>query len=378
MKESIATNRSSLPLHHKTDWPRRACRVVIVAPFPPPLGGMAVQAEQLKNLLESNGVPVTAISTTWKLKGFWGFFEALPGIRTILHLIRFITRIYSIASSKTIFHVFSNSFASFFLWTLPTVVVCKWRRAPVIINYRGGHAQKFLQRWKKFAEPVFRQASRIVVPSQFLEFVFLQHDLSTEVIPNIIADGLKPKSKPANHKTHVMVNRNFEPIYNVACAIRAFVIIQAIHPKSKLTLIGDGSERARLERLVSALGLRNVTFTGQLANQKVIELLGAADLLLNPTNVDNMPISLLEAMAIGIPIVSTNAGGVPYLIENKVTGILVEKNDHQAMARAALRILRSMRLQKRLKHHAWKQARKCSWQNVWPQWSALYLSLLNK
>lgn len=378
MTESIIiVNRESSRQIDEVAWPA-GYRIAIVAPFPPPWGGMAMQANQLRQLLESRGVPVTAISNNWRFEGALKVLELLPGIRTVLHLLRFLNRLYRVASAKTIVHIFSHSFASFFLWTLTSVVVCKWRHAPIIINYRGGHAQKFLRRWKKLAVPVFRQASQIVVPSRFLEFVFLQHGISTQVIPNIISDDLKPKRKQANHRIHIIVNRNFEPIYNVACAIRAFAIIQAIHPKAKLTLIGDGSQRAQLERLASTLGLRNVTFTGQLANRKVIELLGEADLLLNPTDVDNMPISLLEAMVMGVPIVSTNAGGVPYLIENKVTGILVEKNDHQAMARAASRILRSESLQKRLKHNAWKQVRKCSWQNVWPLWGAFYLSLINK
>jgi glycosyltransferase involved in cell wall biosynthesis len=375
MQESITVIPTPLRQSSTTGWPHDY-RIVIIAPFPPPLGGMGVQAEQLRRFLESNGVSVVSISTNWKAKGPLGFLEVVPGIRTIFHFVHFLITTYSIASPKTIFHIFSNSFGSFFLWTFTSVLICKWRRAPVIINYRGGHAEKFLQRWGKIALPVFRKADRVVVPSRFLEFVFLNHGISTKVIPNIISDKLQPERNPTDGMLHIIVNRNFEPIYNVACALRAFAIIQAYHPKARLTLIGDGSQRAQLERLVSILGLRNIMFTGQIPNQKVIETLSTADLMLNPTNVDNMPISLLEAMAVGVPIVSTNVGGVPYLIDNRVNGILVDKNDHQAMARAALRILRSARLRKRLQRNAWREVRKCRWQSVWPLWHSAYFSLM--
>lgn len=334
-----------------------------------------MQANQLHQLLDAQGVRADVLPTTWKFSGAWRIIEFFPALRTLLHLARFASALYRQAAAKTILHIFANSFGSFFLWTMTSVAIGKWRGARIIINYRGGHAQEFLRRWKMIAVPILRRADKIVVPSQFLEFVFLKYGLSTQVIPNILAEHLQPRRKQRGNQFHLIVNRNFEPIYNVACALRAFAIIQAVHPQTQLTLIGDGPQRAQLEHLAATLGLRQVYFAGQLANQEVIELLRSADLLLNPTNVDNMPISLLEAMAVGIPIVSTDVGGIPYLITNKVNGILVKKNDHQAMARAAVCILRSESLQHKLKHNAAQQARKCGWQNVWPQWQALYLAL---
>ncbi len=139
-------------------------------------------------------------------------------------------------------------------------------------------------------------------------------------------------------------------------------------------MIGEGSLRTALERHIQRLGLRQVTLTGRLANHEVIRLLQGCDVLLNPTDVDNMPISVIEAMAIGVPIVSTNVGGVRYLLEDGRTALLVGMNDHQAMARAVLRILKSPAVRERLRENARRVTDDFRWEKVWPLWRSLYLS----
>ena len=122
--------------------------------------------------------------------------------------------------------------------------------------------------------------------------------------------------------------------------------------------------------------MQNVVFTGQLQNHKVIQLLQSSDVMINPTNVDNMPISILEAMAVGLPIVSTNVGGVPFLLENEVDGILVAKNDHNALADATISILKSKELQTKLCDNASKKVEMYRWHNIQPLWVSHYLSLI--
>lgn len=358
-------------------WPKDFT-VVLVAPFPPPFGGMSLQAEQLFYLLQKEGVPVKRIDANQKLAGAFAVLERIFILRTFLHWCTFVVRVLKTAQAGTAFHIFAQSYASFFLWTGTATLICRKRGVPVIINYRGGLAEMFLKKWGGWAKLVFKRAHKIVVPSQYLDFVFLQNHLSAQTIPNIIRDELIPRPARDFETPHVLVNRNFEPMYNVGCALRAFALVQGLMPQARLTLIGDGSQRAALEKYAGDLGLGQVTFTGKLNNQEAIRVLREGDILLNPANVDNMPISLMEAMALGLPIVSTDAGGVPYLIQHKANGFLVAKNDHTAMAQAVLRLTKSPALRHRLTARARRDAEAFRWRTVWPQWRALYLSLRPK
>lgn len=368
---STQVKTSVMPITRR--WPKDFA-VVLVAPFPPPFGGMTLQAEQLYYLLQQEGVPVKRIDTNQKLSGALTVCERIFFLRTFLHWWRFVRRVQEVATTETVFHIFSNSYLSFFLWTGTATLICRRRGVPVIINYRGGLAEAFLNKWGVCAKFILNRANKIVVPSQYLGYIFLQNGLSTQAIPNIIKDEVTPGPARDFEALHLVVNRNFEPMYNVECALRAFALVQGDMPQARLTLIGDGSQRAFLEKMARDLGLRNLSFTGKLSNRELIRVLQDCDILLNPTNVDNMPISLIEAMALGIPIVSTNVGGVPYLIQNNVSGIIVEKNDHTAMAQAVLRLVKSTSLRLQLITRAQRDVEFFRWRKVWPQWRTLYLS----
>jgi phenylacetate-CoA ligase len=183
-------------------------------------------------------------------------------------------------------------------------------------------------------------AASAVVPSGFLKTVFAKYGIGAEVVPNIVDMGRFYPGGAMHVGPHLVVTRNLEALYDIPTAIRAFVHVRARHPKARLTIAGSGPCREALERLCAELGVsESVTFSGRLDNERVAELYRTADLLLNPSRVDNMPISLLEALASGVPIVSTDVGGVPYLVEDGKTALLVPAGDPDAMGNAALRVL---------------------------------------
>ena len=114
---------------------------------------------------------------------------------------------------------------------------------------------------------------------------------------------------------------------------------------------GSGPEKRALEALAATLGVAAaVTFTGRLEREAVAALYRDADVALNPSTVDNMPNSLLEALASGVPIVSTNVGGVPHIVQDGTTALLVPPRDPEAMARAALRLLENPELSELHRH----------------------------
>jgi len=128
---------------------------------------------------------------------------------------------------------------------------------------------------------------------------------------------------------------------------------------------GSGPTRMALEHLCSEIGIGEaVCFTGTLDNDRMAELYRSTDVLLNPSLADNMPISLLEAMASGVPIVTTNVGGIPYLVEDGITALLVPPRNPDAMADAALRLIGDPALAARLIAAGQESAQRYAWPNV--------------
>jgi glycosyltransferase involved in cell wall biosynthesis len=129
-------------------------------------------------------------------------------------------------------------------------------------------------------------------------------------------------------------------MYDIATALRAFAILRKRFPDSRMTIAGSGPEAGALRTLAAGLGIADaVNFCGTVDRNRMAELYRSASVVLNPSRVDNMPNSVLEAMASGAPVVSTNVGGVPFIVRDGATALLVPPGDAEAMAQAAQRIL---------------------------------------
>jgi glycosyltransferase involved in cell wall biosynthesis len=176
-----------------------------------------------------------------------------------------------------------------------------------------------------------------------------------------------------------LANRNLEPMYDVGCVLRAFALVQARHPHARLVVAGDGSRRGELEALAASLGLRDVSFVGRIDPARMNALYDEADVYLNASEIDNAPASILEAFASGVPVVTTNAGGIPYLVEHERTGMMVERGDHAGLAAAALRLLDEPALAAALIARAGEECRaRYHWAAVRDQWLDLYRSLAGR
>jgi len=223
-----------------------------------------------------------------------------------------------------------------------------------------------------------RMADAIIAPSGYLVDVFKRFNLPARSIFNIVETERFRFRERAPLKPVFFSNRNFEPLYNVACTLRAFALIQRRFAGARLVLAGDGSQRAELESLAQKLHLRGVEFLGRVEHARMHELYDAADVYLNSPDIDNMPGSIIEAYASGLPVVTTNAGGIPYIVTNEKTGLMVERNDHEAMAKAAMRLLEDEQLAKSIAHAAYDECRKYRWESVRDEWLELYRDLACK
>jgi len=172
-------------------------------------------------------------------------------------------------------------------------------------------------------------------------------------------------------------NRNFQSLYNVPCVLRAFAQIQAQRPEARLIVVGHGPERERVHSVARELALRNVDFVGAVKPTEMGRYYDAADVYLNASDIDNMPNSIIESFACGLPVVTTRAGGIPYIVEHERNGLLVDCGDHEALADAALRLLDEPALARRLIDEGLSDVERLyTWEAVGERWAALYRRLV--
>ncbi len=352
----------------------------LIGPLPPPSGGMANQTKQLVELLQQEGITVTLIQTNAPYYPAW--VGKLKGLRAIFRLIPYLVRIWISAKNIRLFHVMANSGWSWHLYAVPVIWVAWIRRKPVVINYRGGEAEKFFNQSFFWIRPSLRRTTAILVPSGFLQAIFKKFGFDAVIVPNII--NLDRFSRQARvikvwkkREPHIIVTRNLEPIYDITSAIYAFSHIRVNIPAARLTVAGSGPERSMLECLVTDLGLKgSVRFTGRLDNEMISMLYQEADVMINPSLVDNMPISILEALASGVPVVSTDVGGIPFLVTHERNALLVPPARPDAMAEAVLRVLNDPILASRLVDEGLKLAQEYTWPNVRERLLTVYRQIL--
>ena len=350
-------------------WPR----IALVGPLPPPSGGMANQCEQLLRLLRAEGAIVELVRTNAPYRPAW--IGRVPVLRAGARLLPFLVALWRSIGRAEVVHVFANSGWAWHLLALPAVVMARLRGTAVIVNYRGGLADEFLSTGPRHVKAWLARATLRVTPSAFLLRVFARHGLDAEVIPNIIdlsrfSVSLNPARRDA---PHLIVTRNLEPIYDIPTALRAFAQVRLRYPAARLTVAGSGPQRAALLQLAAELSLSEaVHFSGRIDNAQIGALYASADCLLNPTTADNMPISILEALASGVPVVSTNAGGIPDLVQHGVTALLVPVGDHAAMAHEALRVLDDAAVASALRRAGLAEVQRFAWPHVKRQWQSAY------
>jgi glycosyltransferase involved in cell wall biosynthesis len=247
----------------------------------------------------------------------------------------------------------------------------------VLLNYHSGEAEDHLHKWPSAVRTLHRVNS-IVVPSAFLVRVFGRFGLRASAIANMVdVRAFEFQSRDAA-RPRFLVNRNFEAHYNVACVLRAFALIQKQLPDAVLTVAGDGPQRADLQRLAEDLDLRNTRFVGRVRPDAMPLLYQEHDIWLNASNVDNMPLSILECFSSGVVAVSTSAGGIPDMVDHGRTGLLVPCNDSIALAAAALNVVNTPTFFSQLKRNALQECEKYTWTAVRAQWLEAYRELAAK
>ncbi|HQR31446.1 MAG TPA: glycosyltransferase family 4 protein [Blastocatellia bacterium] len=289
-----------------------------------------------------------------------------------------------------------------FLWGEAVSWLLEKLGRPFVISMHGGALPNFAKQHPQRVANTLRKAAVVTAPSRFLAELMRPYRDDIVLLPNPIKlERYQFRLRETASPTLIWL-RAFHQIYNPELAINVAAKLRKEFPELNLTMVGpdkgDGS-RQHTEQLAKELFSstkaheevtkkgkeesvflpdpscafvdERVLMPGGIANSEVPAWLNRGDIFLNTTNVDNTPVSVIEAMACGLPIVSTNVGGLPYLLDDGENALLVPPNDAEAMAAAVRRVLTEPGLAERLSRNARRKAESFDWANVLPMWREL-------
>ncbi len=267
-------------------------------------------------------------------------------------------------------YVFIDTYStSNFYYALFTSQLCRFFKLKYLPILHGGNLPYRLKKYPKFSSLVFNNSYKNIAPSGYLKHEFEKEGFKTILIPNIIpiADyTYKVRKKIAPKLLYV---RAFAEIYNPTLAIEVLKELKNTYPKAILCMIGPDKDGTLedVKQLINKYHLNeSVEITGVLSKKEWHKKSENYDIFINTTNVDNTPISVIEAMALGLPVVSTNVGGLPYLIQHNVDGVLVEKNNPSAMTKEICKIVEENKYS--LAINARKKVENFDWNIVQSKW----------
>jgi glycosyltransferase involved in cell wall biosynthesis len=244
----------------------------------------------------------------------------------------------------------------------------------IVMVLHGGTLPDFMNRFPNWTRRVLSRAHALVAPSEFLARAVIPYGFRARVIPNLIDLSVYPYRYRQTVTPRLFWMRGFYPYYNPTMAVRALDLIRSKLPEATLVMAGpDLGIKNDVRKLVKDLGVeRAVSFPGFLDMEGKIRIGNSTDIFLNTNNIDNMPVAVLEACAMGLPVVATNVGGISDLLTDEKTALLVPDNNIELMVEAVYRLVNEPGLAGILSSNGRQLAERASWQNICPQWKQVF------
>jgi glycosyltransferase involved in cell wall biosynthesis len=352
--------------------------VAIVAASLRYVGGQSVQADLLMRAwqkdpnVEARLLPIDPVFPS-VLK--WA--ERVPLLRTLIRQPIYMLKLWRELKHVDIAHIFSASYWSFMVAPAPALLIARLRGKKVLLHYHSGEARDHLRRFRS-ARPILKRADRLVVPSGYLVEVFCEFGLDAQAIPNIVDLSQFSYRSRKPLRPHLVCTRGFHPYYCVDVVVRAFVEVQKAYPDAQLDLVGGGPLESEIRNLVRELNLTGVNFAGIAPHSEIGRFYDQADIFINASRLDNMPVSVLEAFASGTVVVTTEPEGMRYIVEHGRTGLLSPTGDARALAQNVIRVLNDAELAERLALNARREMERYCWPVVREQWLETYRTLVSR
>jgi glycosyltransferase involved in cell wall biosynthesis len=335
------------------------------------LGGHGVQATALARRLQDEGYEVSFVHVNPPFRPHLRWIQRVRYLRTLVNQAIYLPSLRRL-SEVDVVHVFAASYWSFLLAPAPAILAARRYRKRIVLNYHSGEAGDHLARWGELVHPFLRLADHIVVPSEYLREVFGRHGYRARVIPNVVDLSRFRYRERAPLGRRLLSARNLEPCYRVEDIVEAHALLKPRYRDARLTIAGCGGEERRLRRLASSLGADGIEFVGRVEPTAMPTLYAATDIFVNTSIIDNQPLSVLEAFAAGLPVVSTGPGDLSAMVKDGQTGLLVPPRDPVAVAKAVTMLLEEPQRALAMARRARRQVEAHTWPHVRDKWAAVY------
>lgn len=342
----------------------------------PSIGGESRSVLIVDNCLHAMGAGARSIGedlAVWLGRAGWRVITTSGRKSRALRLIDMTTTAWERRQNyaSAIVNVFSGAA---FRWAEASCWVLRRCGKPYLLALHGGSLPDFCRSHAHRARSLLASAAGVYAPSGYLKAGLSDYCKNIRVLPNgIDLEQFEYTHRPTIRPNMVWV-RAFHSIYNPDLAVRVLHLIKQRHSDATLTMIGRDKQDGSLDsvrQLSRELGVASdVNVVGAVNKADIPKWLSRTDILLNTTNVDNTPLSVLEAMACGLCVVTTRVGGIPYLLEHDSDALLVPPNDAAAMARSVERLLTEPGLAARLSMRGQEKAQQFDWSKVIPQWES--------
>lgn len=259
-----------------------------------------------------------------------------------------------------------------FYYAFITSQIARFFKIKYIPILHGGDLPKRIKKSPKLSKLIFNNSYNNIAPSNYLKFAFEKENYNVEFIPNIIEIENYIYKSRKKIKPKLLWVRAFKEIYNPTLAIEVLNLLKKKYPNAKLCMVGPFTDNSyvKCSNLIEKYGLKDsIEFTGVLLKEEWHQKSTEFDIFINTTNFDNTPVSVMEAMALGLPVITTNVGGIPYLLENYKDALLVDKNNPIQMLSAIKEIIEgnhemlAVNARKKMEAFTWEKNR-LKWLNT--------------
>jgi phenylacetate-CoA ligase len=347
----------------------------MVGPHEPRPGGVTTQVETLSRCLRSDKAEVRPVDTNVQALRRLGRLG-----RWLLPLGQMLIvpwRLARATRGADLIHVHLASYWGFYLPMLAIALVRPGRKPPLVASYHGGMAEQFVAAHRRRVLALLRPIDALLTSAQAIATVFERLGLRPLLMPNVVdLEQFSPRSGAPRDLTAqpaplLLWIKRFDNVSNPTLMVRAYALVRQQVPGARLLMIGDGDRLAEVQTLAAELNAP-VEFAGRVPFEALKAAYAAADVFVSSSAVDNQPNTLLEASAVGLPIVATAVGGVPEMVHDGVDALLAPPDDPTALAQAILRLLHEPGLAERLSQAAIANAHRFTWPAVRPQLAAVY------
>lgn len=349
----------------------KAQRVCVLSPLSPNSGSVSLQGELFCRELANEGARVFRVNTDVPS------VRLLPAIGSwLLPMVQFLvvlSRLLWCLPRCDVVHIIASGIWGFFLPVSLALPLARFFRRRVVLSYFGAGAARLLKQHSRLAWPLLRNLDDLAASSHALQEVFAQYGLSPRIIPPMIDLVRFPFLARDAWSPLLLWHDEVDAPANPLMAVRALAELHRMMPEARLLIVGEGPLVGQVATLARDLGVaKAIAYRPVLPEHKLRQTILSASVVWHTASEGELPQVLMEAAAVGSVIISTRVGAIPELIHDGVDGLLVEPDDHEALAACTTQVLRRAVLANGLANNARLAVERFSWPGIRGDVARLY------